>query len=145
MKIVITILALLFSQANPSLAWDFSGRGVTKKFEKCLDTLWPRSIDQDYVERVLANPRPVEEVPPNLNAKEAIAWISRRDDDFGVRPVWDGQRYVPFRYFHRERIKVVAKCHQILDIKNPKRIRGSYGEWFWDPNHKYWKTWNGRD
>ena len=55
--------------------------------------------------------------------------------DTGLPPIWDGNKLIPWKIYHKESIIVASKCHKKIGITKPQeQLRGTYSKAIWDPN-----------
>ena len=57
----------------------------------------------------------------------------------GLPPIWNGEKLVPWKTYHRESIVIAKSYHTKLGIMQPqKQLSGTYGKPVWDPNSPIW-------
>ena len=61
--------------------------------------------------------------------------------DTGLPPIWNGNKLVPWKVFHKESILFAKQCHEQLGIIRPQNeLRGTYSKPVWDPSSNIWQT-----
>ena len=105
---------------------------LTKKFESCMD--------QAPFRNVFDIPKP-EKV---LSVRQLESHFIEFDNIFqktSLPPIWNGEKLVPWKEFHKESIKIAKQCHDELGIKRPqKQLHGTYSKAVWDPNSEIWNN-----
>jgi len=90
--------------------------------------------------KIFKVPRP-EKV---LSVEDLETYFDEFDNIFnstGLPPIWDGEKLVPWKQFHKESIKVAKQCHEELGIDKPqKQLRDTFSKPAWDPNSTIWKN-----
>ena len=125
----VALVALLLAGVLGERWWSSQGQ-LTAQFEECMELApFKQSFSQIRPEDVLS--------PDNLQVH-----FNEFDQIFqatGLPPIWNGEKLVPWKIYHRESIVIAKSCHAKLGITQPqKQLRGTYGKPVWDPNPPIW-------
>ena len=125
----VALAALLLGVVLGERWWSSQGQ-LTAQFEECMELApFKQSFSQTRPEDVLS--------PDNLQVH-----FNEFDQIFqatGLPPIWNGEKLVPWKIYHRESIVIAKSCHAKLGITQPqKQLRGTYGKPVWDPNSQIW-------
>ena len=103
---------------------------LTKNFESCMEKAPFRKVfDTPRPEKVLS----VEALENYFDEFDSIF------ESTGLPPIWNGEKLVPWKDFHKDTIKIAKQCHEELKIINPqKQLKGTYSKPAWDPNSTVW-------
>ena len=97
-------------------------------------------MDQAPFRNVFDIPKP-EKV---LSVRQLESHFIEFDNIFqktSLPPIWNGEKLVPWKEFHKESIKIAKQCHDELGIKRPqKQLHGTYSKAAWDPNSEIWNN-----
>ena len=125
----VALAALLLAGVLGERWWSSQGQ-LTAQFEECMKQApFKQSFSQIRPEDVLS--------PDNLQAH-----FNEFDQIFqatGLPPIWNGEKLVPWKIYHRESIIIAKSCHTKQGITQPqKQLRRTYGKPVWDPNAPIW-------
>ena len=125
----VALAALLLAGVLGERWWSSQGQ-LTAQFEECMELApFKQSFSQIRPEDVLS--------PDNLQAH-----FNEFDQIFqatGLPPIWNGEKLVPWKIYHRKSIIIAKSCHTKLGITQPqKQLCGTYGKPVWDPNSPIW-------
>ena len=125
----VALAALLLAGVLGERWWSSQGQ-LTAQFEECMEQApFKQSFSQIRPEDVLS--------PDNLQAH-----FNEFDQIFqatGLPPIWNGEKLVPWKIYHRKSIIIAKSCHTKLGITQPqKQLRGTYRKPVWDPNSPIW-------
>ena len=118
MMIIATVALafLLLAGVNGERWWSSQGQ-LTAQFEEYMEQApFKQSFSQTRPEDVLS--------PNNLQVH-----FNEFDQIFqatGLPPIWNGEKLMPWKTYHRESIVIAKRCHTKLGITQPqKQLRGT--------------------
>ena len=130
MTIATMALAALLLAGVLGERWWSSQEHLTAQFEECMEQApFKQSFSQTRPEDVLS--------PNNLQVH-----FNEFDQIFqatGLPPIWNGEKLVPWKIYHRKSIIIAKSCHTKLGITQPqKQLHETYGKPVWDTNSPIW-------
>ena len=105
---------------------------LTQAFESCMQSApFQNSFEPEKLEKTIK--------PEDLQTH--LKQFNQIFDETGLPPIWDGNKLVPWREYHRESIQVAKRCHEEMGITRPQQqLRGSYAKPVWDPGSQIWQS-----